>query len=64
MESFFSRNVETLQQAMFLMDVYYTMGYVNLSQVSAFEAQESVDNKSPYLWQRLVDTNIESTYFL
>lgn len=60
MESFFSRNVETLQQAMFLMDVYYTMGYVNLSQVSAFEAQESVDNKSPYLWQRLVDTNIEN----
>ena len=42
------------------MDVYYTMGYVNLSQVSAFEAQESVDNKSPYLWQRLVDTNIEN----
>lgn len=36
------------------------MGYVNLSQVSAFEAQESVDNKSPYLWQRLVDTNIEN----
>lgn len=59
-ESFFSQNVVTLQDAMILMDVYYTMGYVNLSQVSAFEAQESVDDKSPYLWQRLVDTNIEN----
>ncbi len=60
MNSVFSTNISTLQGSMLLMDVYYTMGYVNLAQMSAFEAQECSDNKSPYLWQRLVDTNLEN----
>lgn len=60
MNSVFSTDIQSLQGSMLLTDVYYTAGYVNMAQVSAFETQECVDNKSPYLWQRLVDTNIEN----
>ena len=60
MGSVFSSDLSTLQASMLLGDVYYTMGYVNMSQRTAFESLECVDNKSPYLWQRLVDTNLEN----
>lgn len=58
MNSIMTSDFKTLQVSMLMMDVYYAMGYVNMSQLCAFEAQECMDNKSPYLWQRLVDTNI------
>ncbi len=60
MGSVFSSDMKNLQGAMVLMDVYYTMGYVNMTQLCAFESQECMENKSPYLWQRLVDTNLEN----
>ena len=60
MNSIMASDFKTLQMSMLMMDVYYAMGYVNMSQLYAFEAQEYMDNKSPYLWQRLVDTNIEN----
>lgn len=58
MNSIMTSDFKTLQVSMLMMDVYYAMGYVNMSQLCAFEAQECMDNKSPYLWLRLVDTNI------
>lgn len=60
MKSIMTTEMNSLQVAMLLTDVFYTMGYVNMSQLCAFESQECMDNKSPYLWQRLVDTNIEN----
>ncbi len=60
MNSVFSSDIKTLQESMLLMDVCYTMGLVNMAQLCAFESQECMDNKSPYLWQRLVDTNLEN----
>lgn len=60
MNSIMTSDFKTLQVSMLMMDVYYAMGYVNMSQLCAFESQEYMDNKSPYLWQRLVDTNIEN----
>ena len=60
MSSVVTTDMNSLQVAMLLTDVFYTMGYVNMSQLCAFESQECVDNMSPYLWQRLVDTNIEN----
>lgn len=60
MASVVTSDMSTLQGAALLADVYYAMGYVNMAQLCAFEAQECMDNKSPYLWQRLVDTNIEN----
>lgn len=60
MNSIMASDFKTLQMSMLMMDVYYAMGYVNMSQLYAFESQEYMDNKSPYLWQRLVDTNIEN----
>lgn len=60
MNSVVTTDMNSLQVAMLLTDVFYTMGYVNMSQLCAFESQECVDNKSPYLWQRLVDTNLEN----
>ncbi len=60
MNSIMTTDMNSLQVAMLLTDVFYTMGYVNMSQLCAFESQECMDNKSPYLWQRLVDTNIEN----
>lgn len=38
-------------------DVYYSMGYLALSQKFAFEANECFGNYSPRLLQRLVETN-------
>ncbi len=60
MNSVLATDMKSLQTAMLLTDVFYTMGYVNMSQLCAFESQECIDNKSPYLWQRLVDTNLEN----
>lgn len=60
MNSIMTSDFKTLQVSILMMDVYYAMGYVNMSQLCAFESQECMDNKSPYLWQRLVDTNIEN----
>lgn len=60
LNSIMTSDFKTLQVSMLMMDVFYAMGYVNMSQLCAFESQECIDNKSPYLWQRLVDTNIEN----
>lgn len=60
MNSVMTTDMSSLQVAMLMTDVFYTMGYVNMSQLCAFESQECMDNRSPYLWQRLVDTNIEN----
>lgn len=60
MNSIMTTDMNSLQVTMLLTDVFYAMGYVNMSQLCAFESQECIDNKSPYLWQRLVDTNLEN----
>lgn len=60
MNSIMTTDMNSLQVTMLLTDVFYAMGYVNMSQLCAFELQECIDNKSPYLWQRLVDTNLEN----
>lgn len=60
MNSIMTTDMNSLQVTMLLTDVFYAMGYVNMSQLCAFESQECIDNKSPYLWQRLVVTNLEN----
>ena len=39
MNSIMASEFKTLQMSMLMMDVYYAMGYVNMSQLYAFEAQ-------------------------
>jgi len=44
--------------AALLSDVYYSMGHIAQAQRYAFEANEKMDNLSPRMLQRLVQTNI------
>ena len=41
-----------------LSDIYYAMGHIAFSQRYAFEANESLGNRSPYLLQRLVQVSL------
>lgn len=39
-------------------DIYYTMGYLSLAQLTAFETNQQMRNLSPRMLQRLVKTNL------
>ncbi len=50
--------IKTPEIAAMLSDIYYSMGHIAQAQRYAFEANEKMNNLSPRLLQRLVQTNI------
>ncbi len=50
--------ISSPQVAALLSDVYYSMGHIAQAQRYAFEANEKMNNLSPRLLQRLIQTNI------
>lgn len=56
--SVFTNQIPNEYIAGLLSDVYYSMGHIAQSQRYAFEANEKLDNLSPRMLQRLVQTNI------
>lgn len=62
-EDLFVLEISTPEISAMLSDIYWSMGEISMSQMYAFEANEKMDNQSPRLLKRLVQTNIVYGYY-
>ena len=56
--SIYVTNIQTAEVAGLLSDVYFSFGHIAQSQRYAFETNEKMNNLSPRMLQRLVETNL------
>jgi len=56
--SIYVDEIQSPQIAAMLSDIYFSMGHIAQSQRYAFEANEKMNNQSPRMLQRLIQTNI------
>lgn len=62
-EDLFVLEISKPEYSAMLSDIYWGMGEISMSQMYAFEANEKMDNRSPRLLKRLVQTNIVFGYY-